>query len=550
MIIFYNDDSLDQLDDNICVYSDDNTADELFPIMRAIRAMKLAEVSTPALDFATVEDETLYEQTGRVRSEFTKIIRMASYEGHVLRPQVLGAYLMRLKNNSSQTFIASLLGVHQGTVSRYVSDARAMVAPFVGSYLTMTRSDIIVNTTSIAKTLCEVSPDGAQPAITIWDGTYLFPQKSSNHAFQRKTYGGQKSRNYQKPMVICTTNGKIVDVPPPLWKATQSDSDILRDIMKSDWFKNTFQAGDVFILDRGFATVKAHLISKGFRVIMPHFLEPGQKHFTAAQANASRICTKMRWIVEARNRSMKRNKFFQGTIANLNTCFMLDDLRFAAACINAFQPLLITNNDDVLVAEKIMSLQAKANCLQALVEAKSLNRKPVDFSPIEQAEPDIPQLDPFHISRLSGSYQLGLVLSYYADHRWHELEVSSIQVAQFSPPAAIAARLKLVDLATHGIVATDPILIRVKLQSRHSSGTEYLTYVLFDGDKEGHHSVIEFYCTCKCGARTTDCCAHSLCLIWYVTHGKYLTSIPTPAAFLEQYFPASVVTTAFAQEDL
>ena len=63
-------------------------------------------------------------------------------------------------------------------------------------------------------------------SITIWDATYLFHQKSGTHEFQRLTFGMLKKRNFQKPMIICTTNGKIVDLPAPLWKANQSDSDM------------------------------------------------------------------------------------------------------------------------------------------------------------------------------------------------------------------------------------------------------------------------------------------------------------------------------------
>ena len=280
---------------------------------------------------------------------------------------------------------------------------------------------------------------------------------------------------------------------------------------------------------------------------MPRFLESGQKQFTTEQANASRICTKIRYVVEARKRSLKKHKFFRSTICNMNTPSMLDDLRFVAACINMFEPVLITDNDDCTVAERILVNQDKPNGLNDLVKTKGLTRKKIGFIPLEEAQPAIRSLDKFHLSRLGGSYQLGLAISYYSDHLWKK-DVSGIEAARLLPPGARSVTIQ--DLIAHEMNASYPVFVRARLQSRHTSGTEYMVYVLLDGDKEGHHCVVEFCCSCKSGLRTTDCCAHTLCLIWYLTNASFLSEIPTVGEYLRDHFPASVVATAFSLSDL
>ena len=81
-----------------------------------------------------------------------------------------------------------------------------------------------------------------------------------------------------------------------MYKATQNDARILRSIMKTDFhLVNLLKEGDVVILDRGFRDAVIEL-ENGYKlkVMMPNFLEKGQKQFTTNQANESRLVTKIR----------------------------------------------------------------------------------------------------------------------------------------------------------------------------------------------------------------------------------------------------------------
>ena len=66
--------------------------------------------------------------------------------------------------------------------------------------------------------------------------------------------------------------------------------------MKTDFhLVNLLKEGDVMILDRGFRDAVIEL-ENGYKlkVMMPNFLEKGQKQFTTNQANESRLVTKIR----------------------------------------------------------------------------------------------------------------------------------------------------------------------------------------------------------------------------------------------------------------
>ena len=95
---------------------------------------------------------------------------------------------------------------------------------------------------------------------------------------------------------------------------------------------------DVLILDRGFRDV-AKLLEEEFKIHpkMPYFLDKNQKQFTTKQANQSRRCTKIRWVVEATN-SLLKQKFraLDATVQNKSLPHYLIDFRIAGALIKNY----------------------------------------------------------------------------------------------------------------------------------------------------------------------------------------------------------------------
>lgn len=66
-----------------------------------------------------------------------------------------------------------------------------------------------------------------------------------------------------------------------------------------------FQANNILIVDQGYRDAVDLLEQLNIRYHMPELLERGQRQLITAQANSSRLVTKTRWIVEARNGHIK-----------------------------------------------------------------------------------------------------------------------------------------------------------------------------------------------------------------------------------------------------
>ena len=77
-------------------------------------------------------------------------------------------------------------------------------------------------------------------------------EKSSNNAFQRKSWSVHKGRHLVKPFVICATDGEIVDIYG-LFEANKNDATILSSILKENIdLRELLTENDIFLLDRGF----------------------------------------------------------------------------------------------------------------------------------------------------------------------------------------------------------------------------------------------------------------------------------------------------------
>ena len=94
--------------------------------------------------------------------------------------------------------------------------------------------------------------DSNRQLILILDGTYARHQKSSNNAFQIKSYSGQKKVPLCKPFTIYTTDGYVVDMLGP-YPANLNDAEILRLILKDPHsLSQLLKENDFAVLDRGF----------------------------------------------------------------------------------------------------------------------------------------------------------------------------------------------------------------------------------------------------------------------------------------------------------
>ncbi len=140
---------------------------------------------------------------------------------------------------------------------KMVSNVRELLSDyFVPIYLGLrstSRAEVIKGHTSVfARTLLNADAD---QAFMIWDGTYIYIQKSCSYSFQHKTYSGHKNRNLAKFMMLISNDGLIVEtVGPYLADGKNNDAKIMEDMFKANLndIENYFERKDIFIVDRGF----------------------------------------------------------------------------------------------------------------------------------------------------------------------------------------------------------------------------------------------------------------------------------------------------------
>lgn len=478
--------------------------------------------------FEKTEDVSVW--TGLQKPQFDEL---ASYiklkkENPAKQRLILGAYLMHLYVDLSEARIATLLCITQQCVSKYVRRARDSLSEFVALFLDgVKRTDVMKETTEILRILHQV-PKNSDNILTVWDGTYIFLPKSSNFRFQRVTYSGHKKTNYLKPMLAVSTSGLIVNVlgPERLWAGSMSDADIFKSCINLPWFKNFFKPGDIFVLDRGFQRAEEDLLQGGFKISIP-VSKGGNAQLTTLEANLSRICTKIRWVIESVNSSLKRFKYFKHTVPSEEVPFLFADIRVVSAIHNRYFSRLSSDGDRPEVARRMLELLNTPNTVQLIVENEHLIRKTIPFERLNETHfENLPVWNPQDLASFSGSYQIGVSMSYIADH-------FNTEKREF----LISRDNHLPNFKKYKISITKPFFMKAKLLSRHISNKVYSIFILFDLAKKSADAFKESFCTCKNGARTMNPCAHAMALIWYLLYGRHEARLRCPAAFLNKCFP-------------
>lgn len=140
----------------------------------------------------------------------------------------------------------------------------------------------------------------------------------------------------------------------------------------------------------------------------------------------------------------------------------------------------------------MLYLSKQVNNLQRLVEDNGLNRRPTQWQPVPECGiENFPTLDEEQLRNLTcGTYQLKLSRSYIQEHIDGDC-----------------------DIWFH---KDNDRLLRVKIQSRHTSSKQYLVCIEFSDC-----SVDAWYCTCRAGARVVGMCSHIAAIIWYLSKGRH-----------------------------
>lgn len=348
--------------------------------------------------------------------------------------------------------------------------------------------------------------------VLIWDGTYLYIQKSGNHDFQRKSYSMQKHRCLVKPMIVITPDEYIIEIYGS-FKATENDATILNQIMDSP-DSPRLEENDIFLLDRGFRDSLPILRRHKIIGHMPSFIAPGQTQLTWKEANQSRKVTRCRYAIEKVNGYLKsRFKLFNNTQQNSTLLHLNTDFRNAAAIYNNYYYKgynIDKTDEDEMLANLLKERLNQPNNLANLVHIElrwSNNRNRGDiFNPAEPQSIQFPLLSEKDLELVSlGKYQIDQAKKYLSDTEEFNL---NLHIADNT----------VIDIKKYVKNVEDPKLIRGNLKSRHSNSTKYYIYVLMDKALfgQGLNEIKSYYCDCKNGRRTAGCCAHVMCLLWFL----------------------------------
>jgi hypothetical protein len=436
--------------------------------------------------------------------------------------------------NDSSRSIAARIELSHTSIAKYIAIAREVLSEnFVTEHIGVnsnSRRQLLNNRTDFEKTLYDLHDE---QAVVVCDGTYIYVPKSSNNRFQRLTYSAHKGTNLVKPMMVVAPNGWILDAfgPDKFWNGSVSDSAIMLEMMDQEWFQLVFRRGDVFVVDRGFLRqgVPEKLESKGYIVKAPSNRQNNK--LSAKEANKSSECTSVRWVVEVTNQDIKQNKMLSEQIDIKRVPTIVQDTRIAAAMHNAYGTRRV-RQDASLKASKLLNSLDKPNLLKEIVEPYHL--KKVTFHIMkDESIIDFPELTGRDLLQVCSNYQLRLARSYYFDHV-HQGKWAFELIKENSHPNYTAGGIE--------IEATNALLVRGRVYSRHKSRTSYLMYILCDMSKNGYRSIVGHYCKCPIGERTVSPCVHVTTVIWHLGYGRNELDRPTaPSDFLNRYFESGIL---------
>lgn len=355
----------------------------------------------------------------------------------------------------------------------------------------LSREFLLQNTTVSSRLLhCENNPN---TIITIWDGTYIYIDKSANYEFQKSTFSGQKNRNFLRPMVCVTTNGLIIDVFGP-FEAIRNDAKCMKAILENDpSVSQLFQPGDVFIFDRGFRDCLEEIAAMDCVAKTPEFIKKNQPtdQLTTEQANRSRLVTKTRFVVELRNGNIKTIfSVFAQQWSTVCLRHLGDDLRIAAALINKyFQKVVADKGNEECVSNAMLSCLTSPNHLQQIVRQDMFQTHLAFFETVQENF-RFPQIRKEELQSITmGPYQLRQAKSYASAHKKARMaNEDGIEYLCYFCPDDICQYF--FDKVIRDKNISEPVLVFTRMASRFKSRKSYDSYILADAAKNGPGAII------------------------------------------------------------
>lgn len=428
-------------------------------------------------------------------------------------------FLCKLRQGLPDDFLKLMFNVSsRQAVSLTIAKVRqSLMIDFVPQNIglnAITREEYIEHhVTEFANALYNVE-ENVPKAIVYIDGTYSYVEKSSNFQTLRQSYCLHKSRHLIKPALMVAPDGYILDIHGPYFSdARNNDAAMLQDNLENDGNALREWLGEeaIVIADRGYRDVVPLLQRLGFDARIPPIIRQGDNQLQTEDANESRLITKTRWVIEARNGHIKSVfKFFKNIISHHHATHLREFYLIAGAILNRYREQIVMDGATAEVARNMLERARTVNRLQERVERENLARLRAVWNPLNaNIVIDFPVLNMDYLTELTiGIYQLKLAPAYVQDQQARD-DNNEFHI---------------------NLHRNEPGFLHCRFYSRFRNQTRYQLWIQYNvGNNNVHDEPITgYYCTCKTGARTLGTCAHIASVLWYLGYARHQPNIKYP----------------------
>ena len=324
----------------------------------------LSKSENKRLDFdnsISLSDDDYFNLTGISKDQFDYTCSMINglrNSKYSVRTTI-GVLLTKLRTGLSSCLLKTMFNVKcNNYICKIVRRAReALMKDFVPKYMGfdhITREAVIENhTTVFARELLASGDDNT--AILLIDGTYIYIlKKVENTHFSGNHTACTRGGLSLNPCLLLHLTGISLISWVLIWQKAKTLNKHLSKKQCNNILKWS-QSNAVLVLDRGFRDSLDLIDSLNLRSESPSFLGKGQKQHTEAEANTSRLVTKIRWAVESANGRLKRWRILANVVTNTQIPFIGDYVRIVGSIINAFRPSLASDSDkDIEISPKML----------------------------------------------------------------------------------------------------------------------------------------------------------------------------------------------------
>ncbi|XP_074109258.1 uncharacterized protein LOC141534017 [Cotesia typhae] len=89
---------------------------------------------------------------------------------------------------------------------------------------------------------------------------------------------------------------------------------------------------------------------------------------------------------------------------------------------------------------------------------------------------------------------------------------------------------------------------KIEVQSRHINRKVYRCFIEYKKNAIGPKSILRHSCECANSLRTIGCCSHVAAVVYYLSHGRYLTKILRPAEILSKLFDRDSISPVIEED--